>query len=120
MKHKIWYDNENEIVQFEIEGDYLQKDVEPVNEKVIEILEGKPYRQMVISMSSSSKIENRETRTLTNKAMQAAGITDMAYVGASAAVRMIAKILLKTGGVKTNGEFFSKKDDAINWLKNNR
>ena len=120
MEHKIWYDNENEIIHFEMKGDYLQKDVIPVNEKVIELLEGKPYRQMLITMSSSTKIENRETRTLTNKNMQEAGITEMAYVGASAAVRMIAKILLKTGGVKTKGEFFSKNEDAINWLKNFR
>jgi hypothetical protein len=120
MDHKIWYDNENEIIHFKIAGDYLQEDVWQVNEQIINLLEGKPYRQILISMDPSSKIENRETRNSANQAMQKAGITEMAYVGASAAVRMITKVLLKTGGIKTNGEFFKDTKDAIEWLKSKR
>jgi hypothetical protein len=84
------------------------------------MLDGKPYRQMLIRISSVYKVENRETRELSNKALEKAAITDVAFVGGSAANRIIAKVLIKTGAVKTKGEFFKNEEDAINWIKSKR
>ena len=44
----------------------------------------------------------------------------MALVGLSAAVRMIARVILKTGTVKLKGEFFKDQEEAIKWLKSKR
>jgi len=41
----------------------------------------------------------------------------VALVGLSAAVRMIARVILKTGTVKLKGEFFKDQEEAIKWLK---
>ena len=120
MKHKIWYDNDRGILFLEFKSDYLQSDVPIIRGKMIELLDGKPYRQMVIEMSKTHKVENRKTRELSNQAMKDAKITDAAFVGGSAANRMIAKVLLKTGALKTKGDFFKTKEDALKWILSKR
>jgi hypothetical protein len=44
----------------------------------------------------------------------------VAFVGGSAANRMIARILVKTGIIKIDGEFFKNIPEAIQWLKSKR
>lgn len=120
MNHKMWYDTRDEILYLEFLSDYLTSDIGPIKEKINELLNGKPYRQMVIIISMNSKVENRETREQSNKALHDTGITDVAFIGGSAANRVIAKILLKTGAIKTKGNFFKNVQDGVNWLKNRR
>jgi hypothetical protein len=120
MKHNLWYDSSNELVFLEFTSDYLLDDVEPIKAKIQELLDGKPYRQLIIRMSDIAKVENRETREKSNQALKEAGVTDVAFVGGNAANRMIAKVLLKTGAIKTQGDFFKTTEDAVNWLKRRR
>lgn len=120
MDHKIWYEKDDEIIRLEFTRDYLTSDVPQIKEKILELAEGKRYKQMVIEISKTSKVESRETRELSNKILAEAQITDIAFIGGSAANRMIAKVLLKTGAVKINGDFFKTLDDGINWIKNRR
>jgi hypothetical protein len=47
-------------------------------------------------------------------------MTEVAFVGGSAANRMIARVLIKTGIVKIKGDFFKTYDEAIEWLKSKR
>jgi hypothetical protein len=44
----------------------------------------------------------------------------VAFVGGSAYNRIMAKILIKTGIVKLNGDFFKSYEEAIEWLKSKR
>lgn len=120
MDHKLWYDAGDDLLYLEFTRDYLLKDVDPIINKCIELLEGKPYRQMMIFISKTAKVENRETREKTSEAFYVAEISDVAFIGGSAANRMIAKVMLKTGAVKTKGNFFKHKEDAIKWLKSKR
>lgn len=120
MKHKIWYDDADDIMYIEFTSDFLSSDVPIIIQRIHEFTNGKPYRQMIIKMSSIYKVENRETRELTNKGLQESGITEVAFVGGSAANRMIARVLIKTGIVKINGDFFKNYEEAIQWLKSKR
>lgn len=120
MNHKIWYDADDELLFLEFTSDYLLTDVAPIEQKINELLEGKPFRQMVIFMHKTAKVENRETREQTNKSLQKSNVSNVAFVGGSAANRMIAKVLIKTGAIKTQGDFFKTKEEAITWLKNKR
>lgn len=120
MKHKMWYDDENQILFLEFVDDFRKDDVEKLYGNILKMLEGKSYRQMVVVMSKSHKVENRETRELTNDVLQKSNISEIAFVGGNAANRMIAKVLLKTGAIKTKGDFFKKREDAIEWLQNKR
>lgn len=120
MKHKMWYDEKDDILYLEFVDDYLFTDVEPILNNIESMLKDKPNRQMFIRMSDTGKVENRATREASNKGIQEADVTEVAFVGGSAANRMIARVLLKTGVVKINGDFFKNDDDAIKWLKSKR
>lgn len=120
MKHKMWYDDKDNILYLEFISDYLFTDVEPILQNIRTMLEGKPYRQLIIKMSETHKVENRATREASNKGMQEADITEVAFVGGSAANRMIARVLLKTGVIKIKGDFFKNYQEAIEWLKSKR
>lgn len=120
MKHKMWFDNDSKILYLEFMGDYLKYDVPVIQEKMIELLEGKPFRQMIIIVSNIYKVSDSETRGLSKQALQIARITDAAFVGGSPANRMFAKVLLIDDALKTKSSFFKNSEDAIGWLKNRR
>ena len=71
-------------------------------------------------MSDGHNVENRETREATSEQLSKLKMTEVAFVGGSAANRMIARVLMKTGIVKLNGDFFKDYEDAVNWLKSKR
>jgi len=120
MKHKIWYQEDDQITYLEFVGDLLKVDVDPVFIEVNKVLTGKPYRQLIIKMSKVHKVENRETRELSNEGLRKMNLTEVAFVGGSASNRMIAKVLIKTGVIKINGNFFKTYEEATEWLKSKR
>jgi hypothetical protein len=120
MKHELFFDQENEIIVVKLNDDFLFNEVEPVFTGISSLLEGRRYRQIIINMNANYKIENRETREAISNAMTTLGDHEVAFVGFSAATRMITKVLLKTGIIKNNGEFFKTGEEAINWLKSKR
>jgi hypothetical protein len=120
MTHEIYFDQENEIIVVKLNSDFMYNEVESVFSSIKSLLEGKRYRQLLIDMNANYKIENRETREAIGNAMTTLGEHQVAFVGFSAATRMITKVLLKTGVIKYNGDFFKTKEEAINWLKSKR
>jgi hypothetical protein len=120
MVHELSYDEENEIAVLVFKSHILLKDIDAIFSKLKELLEGKPNRQLIIIMNAAYNVENRETReALTREAINLE-VNEVALVGLSAAVRMIARVILKTGTVKLKGEFFKDQEEAIKWLKSKR
>ncbi len=120
MEHKNWYDEKDEILHQKIIGPYSTNESIESGKLYIELLEGKPYRQMIVDLSEAGKMESRDTRSVTNEQLNLAQITDVVFVGANAATRMIAKILMKLGSLKANSNFVGTLDEAIEWIKNRR
>lgn len=120
MKHKAWYDENNEIAYLSLVDEYVVSDVDKVLSKVRSYLEGKEIRQLIIKLDELKKVGNRATREASSVAIREATISEVAFVGGSAANRMIARVLLKTGVIKMTGEFFKKDEEAIEWLKSKR
>ncbi|MDX1283387.1 MAG: hypothetical protein R3182_00170 [Draconibacterium sp.] len=120
MNHTVRYDEKTDVMYMESTGDLTEPDIPKIRDKIIELSEGKPYCQLIIVMSMQYKVDNRKTRELANKAFDEAGITEVAFVGGSAANRMVAKVLLKTGMIKTKGDFFKTADNAVKWLQSKR
>lgn len=118
--HSIFYDNENQVVDLAFTRNYLESDVLHLFGQMEKLLEDKPYKQVVWSIGKSQKVENRRTRDLSSQQLKIGSISEIAFVGGNAANRILAKIFLKTGGFKTNGDFFKTKEDAIKWLKSKR
>ncbi len=120
MDHRIWYDENDNIIHLEF-GKYLMlDDMEPLLRKAVEITKDMKQRQVIINLERSKKIENRLVREQAAKIFQESSITHVAFVGGSAANRMIAKVLLKTGKKDIQGSFFKTEEEGINWIKNTR
>jgi hypothetical protein len=120
MVHEVRYDATNEVAVLEFKNHFLYSDVDPIFTKANEILAGKPYRQVVVIMSPAHDVENRETREATAAYLSKLSISEIAFVGGSAANRMVARVLIKTGILKINGDFFKEYENAIEWLKSKR
>jgi polyhydroxyalkanoate synthesis regulator phasin len=120
MEHKIWYDDGQQIVHQQIKGEFSTEQTRHFGKKYLELLEGKPYRQLIVDLREAGKMESRETRSITNEMLNQAAITEVAFVGANAATRMIAKVLMKLGSLKAESDFFKDLDEAINWIEKRR
>ena len=120
MEHKIWYDDQHNILIQEVIGFYSTEDALNAGKLYKNTLEGKPFRHIIVDLSQAGKMENRETRSITNKMLDEAGISDVVFVGANSATRMIAKVLMKLGTLKANSNFVKTRADAVNWLKDRR
>lgn len=120
MKHEFRYDDEHQLLVIVLIENILYSDMDPFFGNVDRLLEGKPYRQVLCDITKPSGFENREAREETSRRLIKSNISEIAFVGANAANRMLAKVLLKTGIIKTKGDFFKRQDDAINWLKKRR
>ena len=120
MEHKIWFEEEHQLLHIQIHGELSTEDSQYMGNKAIELLEGKPYRQLIIDLSKFNNIISRETRSRANELLNIAGITDVGFVGANAAGRMLAKVLMKLGSLKAESDFFKSFEDATNWLEKRR
>jgi len=120
MEHEIKYDEVNEIAILSSNADLKLVDIEPLSKRMSAIFEGKKYRQLISVISDVYVVENRETREALADALSKMNLSEVAFVGGSAYNRIMAKILIKTGIVKLNGDFFKDFDGAIAWLKSQR
>ena len=120
MVHELKYDEENQVAVLKFNDHFRFADVEPIFAETQIALNNKPYRQLVVVMSDIYTVENRETREATAEELSKMKMTEVAFVGGSAANRMIARVLIKTGIVKIKGDFFKTYDEAIEWLKSKR
>jgi hypothetical protein len=120
MVHELKYDESNQVVTLVFRNHLLFTDVKPMTDVINELLVGKPYRQLMVFIHDVYQVENRETRDELSRYLTEIKISDVAFVGGSAANRMVARVLIKTGVVKLNGDFFKDVEEAINWLKSKR
>ncbi len=120
MKHKLHFDEEHQILVQAIIGDFSTDETKQFGLLYNQFLAGKPYRQLIVDLREAGKMENRDTRSITNEMLNVAKFTDVAFVGANSAVRMIAKVLMKLGSLKADSTFVKDIDEAVTWLKNRR
>lgn len=120
MKHTIIFDDSHQILIQSIVGDFTTEESKSFGQIYNEMLKDKPNRQLIVDLTNAGKMENRETRSVTNQMLNEAKITDVAFVGATAAIRMIAKVLMKLGSLKAESTFVKDRNDAIKWIENRR
>lgn len=120
MKHKIWYDQDNEVLRQQVIGEYSSQEARESGAEYSNGLEEKPYRHLIVDLSQAGKMQDRQTRKITNESLENADISAVAFVGATAATRMIAKVLMKLGSSRIATDFFKTDEEALAWLKNQR
>jgi len=119
MKHIIEYREKDQLVFIKFEGPLMLADVEAIKEKTGKELKGSPYMQILLEMTSE-EVENRQTRNEVTKALRDLQVKQIVFIGGSAVNRMIARVLLKTGIMKLEGDIFKDYDEALSWLKTKR
>ena len=120
MKHKLWFDEENDILMFQIIGDYATEEARGSEALMRNAFENRPFQQLIVDLSQAGPMESRETRKIQNESMRKAGVTHTAFVGAGAAIRMIARVMIKLGSENLPSQFFATTEEAISWLKGQR
>lgn len=120
MEHKIRYVDEYQLLHQQIIGEYSTEQAREFGKKYKVLLEGKPFKQLIVDLREAGKMENRETRSMTNEMLNQAGFTQVAFVGANAATRMIAKVLMKLGSLEAESNFLKDIESAVEWLKSRR
>jgi hypothetical protein len=120
MKHKLWFDEGNDILVFEIIGAYATEEALKSETLLRKAFENRPFQQLLVDLSQAGPMESRETRKIQNESMCKAGVTHTAFVGANAATRMIARVMIKLSSKSLPSQFFITTDEAVSWLKDHR
>ena len=120
MDHELKYDEQNEVVVLSSNANLRLTDIQPLSDNLRNLLQDKKYRQLVSMISDVYVVENRETREALADALSKLNLSEVAFVGGNAYNRIMEKVLIKTGIVKLNGDFFKNIDEATEWLKSKR
>lgn len=120
MKHKLQYKDNDKVLYLEVIDEFSKEEAIEIGDSYHSYFEGKPYRQLIVDLRNAGKMESRETRQLTKDKIDDAGITDVAFIGANAATRMIARVLMKLGKQKARSNFLKSYEDALAWIKERR
>ena len=120
MEHEMKYDEQNDILVLTLKKSVVTTDLDELYQTSNQLLEGKSIRQLAIVMAGSFSFESRETREASTQNFVKMNLSEMAFIGLSAANRMIAKVLMKTGKSPINGDFFKTYEEAVKWLKSKR
>ena len=124
MEHKVYYDDKNEIVRIDVIGGIDEGDPKEMNQKFLQNVEGKPYKQLLIDLRESDPTGgHNERRKELYDAVADAGFEDVALFGTTSASRLVVKVIIKLGTMgkrKMNIEFFKNGEEAVDWLKEQR
>jgi len=120
MAHTIQYNDDLQLIVQAVNGVYSTEDAKQMGQQYNILLEGKPYRQIIVDLRNAGKMESRETRSATNQLLNDAQISDIVFVGATAAQRMIAKVLMKLGSLQAESNFVKDMDEAVKWIEKRR
>ncbi|MBN2381017.1 STAS/SEC14 domain-containing protein [candidate division WOR-3 bacterium] len=121
MKHKVYFDEVNNIPRIDIHGRLEVEDIAPLVENIEQILKAESTGYLLSDVSDLPSYQiDRKTRRALQERGKVLGLTKIAMLGASPAIRMIARLVIKLLGGETAYHFFSEEKEAVAWLKGNR
>jgi anti-anti-sigma regulatory factor len=120
-KYVLSYDDKEDILYLKILGVMDDEAMHELLPRFQKLLEGKPRRYVLVDMSESVQLDTsfmtKELRNSYKELMNQMDSDKGAIVGASPALRMIAKIALAVSGKSDKTRFFKTKEEALHWLK---
>ncbi len=121
MKHKLWYDEENDVLREQIIGSLTEEDIPEFLAKVDELFKGREKCRAIIDLSQASgQIYDRKARKKLAEASNKMGYNEkVAFIGADYRVRMLARILIAGAqvlGKPISSRFFNSEEEALAWL----
>jgi hypothetical protein len=117
MKHKLYYDEENEVVVMDVLGEFTFEEAKETMRLMRESFADKAPYPFLLDLEKMIGDLDRETRKLLQAEAGNVGITRMAMVVSNPMMRMTAKIVSSVIGKKNETSFFKTREEAIAWLK---
>lgn len=122
MKHKVWFDEANNVLREKIIGGMTKEDIPELLAKVDEIFKDKKECLAIIDLTDASEqVYSKDARRLLAEGSAKLGYNEkIAFIGADYRVRMFAKILIsgaKFLGKPIKSRFFDNEKEALEWLK---
>jgi len=117
VHHRIYRDDENNIIRMEVVGKFDVADAEESVKLLDGLLSDCRGDHLLADLSGSPNLTvDRETRRLLQVQGKELVFDKMAVLGASPVTRMIAKVVMSVLGRASTVSFFSAEKDALAWF----
>lgn len=119
MKWKLWFDEQTKLVRVKVFSALTKEEAETLMSDIENLIEEKGILRGIMDLSESEAITNlsKEVRDVYKKHAMTLPLDKAAIIVTSPAIRMIAKIVIKTLGKSTSARFFASEKEALEWLK---
>jgi hypothetical protein len=116
-KHKVWFDEEKKVLYYTINGNYCGSEHREFLKLYPKAFEGINGKFALVNLTNATPLSKETRRSMKEEEEKISEGTDkMAFIGASPAIRMIAKIVMKLSKNK-NVAFFRSEKEALDWFK---
>jgi hypothetical protein len=120
MGYKVSHDADNDIIVVQIDGIYTSDDARAFTADVERLLQGMPYRQIMVDLGEAGKLEGTQARRITAERLRDLNVTHIAMANVRPAARSMGKILMHLAGGGVKSDFFATTEQATNWLLSQR
>ena len=120
MPHTTTLEPTTKTITVTIMGLWTEADAAALCEELGRLLPAAGNRQLAIDLEEAIRYDGTEARRRTAKLLTDFGITQLAVYNARPAVRILVKILINLVADATTARFFSKREEAVTWLQQER
>ncbi|MBN2379315.1 STAS/SEC14 domain-containing protein [candidate division WOR-3 bacterium] len=117
MKHKVYYEEENEVVVMDVIGEFSFEEAQETMKLMRESFADKAPYPFLLDLEKMVDDLDRDTRKVLQEEAGNVGIARMAMVVSNPMMRMTAKIVSSVIGKKNETGFFKTRTEALAWLK---
>lgn len=118
MEAKYWVDEENNVVCAQFTGIFTVADGPELLRNVNSLFESRTAHLLLIDLSKATdQVLSKELRQWLKENSPHLEVDKVAVVGASALIRIAARIVISVIGRAKDTGFFRTADEAVAWLK---
>jgi len=119
-KHKIWWDENNEVIRLQVFGDYDEQDAQKTADGIVEIKQkfsGKQLR-FLIDLTKANKPSSKARNIIVEKIYKDPDLEKIAAIASSILVRTINSFLITASGLGSDKvKMFKTEHEALKWLR---
>jgi len=116
--YRVWFNDDKNVVYFKLYRPLTVEEVYEVQPMVQGLVKNLERRLVLIDLTEgSTDMVGREARQAFRETANPKDFDKIAVFGASAAVRMLAKVVIAITGVSKISQFFKTEEEALTWLK---
>jgi len=118
MKHKLWYDELNQIVRLSITGKVNEDEARQLLSQADKLYEGLNYPTLLCDLSRGVwPVTPKDTRKVLRERGVKIGLKRIAFLGMSPSLRMVAMVVASIWKASKTTKFCETEQEALAWLK---